>query len=165
MSWSAFHSCRDDCSSSDPPTATSSLLPLFQEDAATVAMVRHSLDVIKKLVDITNPGQSPVVTVDQPVFAIAKNVQWKWPLEYGEAKIVMMFGGLHIELAVLKTLGDLLKCSGWTSALVHAGVATASIADSLLTAAHITRTRRSHQITACVLPGIGRGTPGICPSH
>ena len=56
-SWSAFHSCRDDCSSSGTPTAMSCLLPLFQEDASTIAMVRHSLDVIKKLIDITNPGQ------------------------------------------------------------------------------------------------------------
>ena len=51
-----------------------------------------------------------------------------------------MFGGLHIELAGLKTLGDLLKSSGWTSALVQAGVATAGTADSFLTASHITRT-------------------------
>ncbi len=34
--------------------------------------------------------------------------------------------------------------------LVLAGVATAGTADSFLTAAHITRTRRAHQVTACV---------------
>ena len=151
MSWSAFHASRDDLSNSDMPTGTLCLLPLFQEDAATVAMVRHSMDVIKKLTDITNPGQTPVMAVDQPLFAIAKNVQWKGPLDYGEIGFVVMFGGLHIELAALKTLGDLLKNSGWTSALVQAGVATAGTADSFLTAAHITRTRRAHQITACVL--------------
>ena len=151
MSWSAFHANHGDFSSSDMPTTTSCLLPLFQEDAATVAMVRHSLDIIKKLTDITNPGQTPVVAVDQPLFVIAKSVQWKWPLVYGEGKVVVMFEGLHIELAALKTLGNLLKSSGWTSALVQAGVATAGTADSFLTAAHITRTRRAHQVTACVL--------------
>ena len=114
-------------------------------------MVKHSLDVIKKLTDITNPGQIPVVAVDQPLFAIAKNVQWKWPLVYGEERVVVMFGGLHIELAALKTIGDLLRSSGWTSALVQSGVATAGTADSFLSAAHIARTRRAHQITACVL--------------
>ncbi len=93
----------------------------------------------------------PVVTVDQPLFAIAKNIQWKWPLVYGEEKFVILFGGLHIELAALKTLGDLLQCSEWTSALVQSGVATAGTADSFLRAAHITRTRRTHQVTACVL--------------
>ena len=82
------------------------LLPLFQEDAATVAMVRHSLDVIKKVVDITNKGQTPVVAVDQPLFAIAKKIQWKWSQVYGEDKFLVMFGGLHI---AMKVLGDLLK--------------------------------------------------------
>ena len=152
VSWSAFHAnCYDPGSSMDIPTDTSCLLPLFEEDAATVAMIRHSLDVIKKATDLINPGQAPVVTVDQPLFAIAKNIQWKWPLVYGEEKFVILFGGLHIELAALKTLGDLLQCSGWTSALVQSGVATAGTADSFLCAAHITRTRRTHQVTACVL--------------
>ena len=82
-------------------------------------MIRHSLDVIKKTTDLINPGQAPVVTVDQSLFAIAKNIQWKWPLVYEEEKFVILFGGLHIELAALKTLGDLLQCSGWTSALVQ----------------------------------------------
>ncbi len=73
VSWSAFHAnCYDPGSSTDIPTDTSCLLPLFEEDAATVAMIRHSLDVIKKATDLINPGQVPVVTVDQPLFAIAK---------------------------------------------------------------------------------------------
>ena len=58
-----------------------------------------------------------------------------------------MFGGLHIELAALKTAGNLLESSGWTGALVQAGVATSGKADSFLKAARITRTRRAHQVT------------------
>ncbi len=119
VSWSAFHASHEDSASSDLPTTTSCLLPLFQEDAATVAMVKHSLDIIKKLTGITNPGQTPVVAMDQPLFAIAKNVQWKWPLVYGETKIVIMFRGFH---SALKTLGDFFKkqwmdissCAGWS---------------------------------------------------
>ena len=89
--------------------------------------------------------------MDQPLFAIAKNIQWKWPSVYGESKFVIMFGRLHIELAALKTAGNLLESSGWTGALVQAGVATSGKADSFLKAAYITRTRRAHQFTACVL--------------
>ena len=89
--------------------------------------------------------------MDQPLFTIAKNIQWKWPSVYGESKFVIMFGGLHIELAALQTEGNLLESSGWTGALVQAGVATYGKADSFLKAAHITRTRRAHQVTACVL--------------
>ena len=64
---------------------------------------------------------------------------------------VILFGGLHIEMAALKTLGDLLDASGWTGAQVLAGVATTGTADFFLKAAHVTHTRRAHQITASSL--------------
>jgi len=62
-----------------------------------------------------------------------------------------MFGGLHIEMASLKVLGDLLEGSGWAAAVVQAGVATSGTAHSFLKASHVTRTRRAHQITASSL--------------
>ena len=43
-----------------------------------------------------------------------------------------MFGGLHIEMAALKTLADWLQRSDWVQALVHAEIATAGTADSFL---------------------------------
>ena len=51
-----------------------------------------------------------VVTFDQPVFTLAKQIQCKWPEDYGEDKVVVMFGGFHIEMAALKTFGRL---AGW----------------------------------------------------
>ena len=77
------------------PTA---LLPLFLDSAHTVAMIRHSVDVVKNAVEHVNPGQTPVITLDQPLFALAKQIQWKWPEKYGEDKMVVMCGGLHIEM-------------------------------------------------------------------
>ena len=62
---------------------------------------------------------------------------------YGEDKFVVMFGGLHIETATLRTLGDWLQGSGWVEALVQAEITTAGIADSCLDAAHVARTRRA----------------------
>ncbi len=73
-SWSAFHASQEETLAT--ATTTLCLLPLFQEDTATVAMVRHALAVIKNVVDLVNPGQVPVVTV--------------------EDKFLIMFGGLHI---------------------------------------------------------------------
>ena len=61
---------------------------------------------------------------------------------------VVMFGGLHIEMAILKTLGDLLEGSGWTGVLIQANIATPGTADSFLKVSHVTRTRRAHQVTA-----------------
>ena len=37
---------------------------------------------------------------DQPLFALAKLIQWKWPEVYGESMHVVMMGGLHIEMAL-----------------------------------------------------------------
>ncbi|KAJ8385807.1 hypothetical protein AAFF_G00181630 [Aldrovandia affinis] len=106
-------------------------------------MIRHSMDVVKNAVEHLNPGQTPVVTFDQPLFALAKQIQWKWPESYGEDQIVVMFGGLHIEMVALKTLGDWLQGSGWVQALVQAEIATAGTADSFLRASHVLRTRRA----------------------
>ena len=58
-----------------------------------------------------------------------------------------MFGGLHIEMALWSTIGDLLECSGWTDALIEAGVSSSGTADSFLRASHLTKTRRVHQVT------------------
>ena len=122
--------------------APTPLLPLFQESAHTVAMIRHSIDVVRNAVKHLNPGQTPVLTCDQLLFTLAKQIQWKWPNTYGEEQLVVMIGGLHIEMTALKTLGDWLQGSGWTQALVQAEITTAGTADSFLRAAHVTRSHR-----------------------
>ena len=152
VSWAAHHASNHsiveepECS-----TALTALLPLFYDQANSVAMIRHSMDVIKAAVNTLNPGQIPVITVDQPLYTLAKQIQWRWPETHGEEHFVIVFGGLHIEMAALKTLGNLLDGSGWTGALVRARVATTGTADSFLKSSHVTRTRRAHQLTASSL--------------
>ncbi|VDI61335.1 Hypothetical predicted protein [Mytilus galloprovincialis] len=74
-SWAAFHANRLE-GDSDTLIDISSLLPLFQEEAKSVAMIRHAMNVIMNNVNFLNPGQLPVITCDQPLYAIAKSVQW-----------------------------------------------------------------------------------------
>ena len=62
----------------------------------------------------------PIITVDQPLYTLAKQIQWSWPASHGDDQFAVMFGGLHIEMAALKALGDLLENSGWTGALIQA---------------------------------------------
>ena len=69
--------------------------------------------------------------MDQSMYAIAKQIQWNWPETHGEAHMVIMFGGLHIEMNLLKLLGDWLGGSGWDAALVQAGIATAGQAENI----------------------------------
>ena len=62
-----------------------------------------------------------------------------------------MMGGLHLEMALWNTLGDVLEGSDWTTALAEAEVASSGTADSFLKVAHLTRTRHAHQITLLTL--------------
>jgi len=131
--------------------AITGLLPLFQENAHTTAMIQHSMKVIKQAINYLNPGQTPVIAMDQPLFAIAKQIQWNNPDLYGEDKYVVMMGGLHIEMAALKMLGHWLSNSGWDAALVQADITTPGRADAILKASHVTRSRYAHQVSACAL--------------
>ena len=124
----------------------SSLLPLIRDQAHSVATIKHAMEKIRDTVVFLNPGQTPVLVADQPLYAL--QIQWQWT-DYGEDKFVIMFGGLHIELASMRSIGTLLQDSGWTSTICESNVASSGTAESLLTASSITRTRQAHQITAC----------------
>ena len=148
ITWAAHHASQP----RSPPfeVAIMSLLPLLRDQAHSVATIKHAMDKIQEAVRFLNPGQTPVMAADQPLFALSKQIQWKWP-EYGEDKFVIMFGGLHIEMAGLRSLGVLLQDSGWTSALAEGGVASTGTADSFLGVFSVTKTRQAHQVTACSL--------------
>ncbi|KAK5852480.1 hypothetical protein PBY51_023945 [Eleginops maclovinus] len=149
MTWPAHHAFKK--RSPEAAVSITSLLPLLRDPAHSVATIRHAMDKVKETVSFLNPGHIPVMTADQPIYTLAKQIQWHWPEQYGEDKFVIMFRGLHIEMAALKSIGTLLQESGWTGALVEAGVASSGTAESFLSAASITETRQAHQITACSL--------------
>ena len=151
ISWAAHHAENQSAKDTSITVTPTALLPLFRDQAHSVAMIRHAMDVVKAAINELNPGQIPVVTLDQPLYAIAKQVQWNWPDTHGEDLFVVMLGGLHTEMAALKTAGDWLQDSGWTQALVQAEIASAGTADSFLRAAHVSRTRRAHQVTVAAL--------------
>ena len=149
ISWAAYHASR--LPGQDLTPAISTLLPLFPDSSQSVAMIRHAMDVVKLAVQEVNPGQITVVTLDQPLYAIAKQIQWNWPESHGESQFVIILGGLHIEMCSLKLIGDWLEDSGWVEALVQAKVSSPGTADSFVKVSHITRTRRAHQVTASSL--------------
>ena len=154
IAWAAYHS------SMQPPVDTfpviCTLLPLFQEKSATPTMIKHGMDVVRQEVEYLNPEQVSVTTFDQPLFALTKFVQLKWPETHGEKVHVVMLGGLHTEMTLWNTLGDVLEDSGWTSALTEAEIASASIAASFLKVAHLARTRHAHQVTLLTLHKLQR---------
>ena len=68
-SWAAFHAKQIQPDKTSPPHV-SSLLPLFQEQAKSAAMIRHSMDLVRQVVNFLNPGQVPVIACDQPLYAL-----------------------------------------------------------------------------------------------
>ena len=93
------------------PKAKIALLPLFSENANSVAMIKHAMTITKEATEHLNPGQIPVITMDQPLLSLAKQIQWIWP-SLSEEHFVVMLGGLHIEKAIFNMLGKWLDGSG-----------------------------------------------------
>jgi len=71
-------------------------------------MVKYRMECIKQIINFLNLNQTPVMIFDQPLFNLAKYVQWSWPQSLGEQSFVVMLGGLHIEMALWNTIGDFL---------------------------------------------------------
>ncbi len=100
--------------------------------AHSVAMIKHGMTVLTASVEHLNPGQISVIAMDPPLYALAKQVQWYWPETMGEESMLIMLGGLHIEMAAFRSLGIWLADSGWTNILVTSEVTTPGTADSFL---------------------------------
>ena len=149
MSWSAFHVACEAPSTVLP--ANTAMLPLFREKADTPAMVKHAMNILISITSYLSPGQIPVMACDCPIFAKAKYIQWTWPSNHGEDKMVIMFGGLHLEMSMWNMLGDYLAEYGWTVAFSEAGIASSGVADVLLNVSHLTKTQHAHQITIAAL--------------
>jgi len=127
------------------------LLPLLNDEIATPAMVRHMMDIIVIATATLNGNQAPVITCDQPVYAIGKQLRWKFPEKYGEDRIILIMGGLHMEMMVINLLGKWLTGSGWTGLVTTAGIATSGVVESCLTSAHVKRFQYAHEITSTAL--------------
>ena len=59
-------------------------------------------------------------------------MQWLYPELYGEDKLLMMMGALHIEMCFRSTIGDWLDGSGWVKISVKSNINTPGRAESML---------------------------------
>ena len=60
-------------------------------------MIAHSIKVVRQAMHHLNPSQTPVIAVDQPLFALAKQIQWSLGGMYSEDNLVVIVGRLHID--------------------------------------------------------------------
>ena len=91
------------------------------------------MDIVHKLVNCLHPGQTPIISMDQPFHAICNNIQWVFGGTYSEDAFVVMLGRLHIEITLLRLLGEWLTDSGWTTALTEPRACTYDRADAVRT--------------------------------
>jgi len=93
ISWAAYHAkhtqARNDFAD------LSALLPMWRDASKSPAMIKHALMVIARAVEFLNPGQTPVVTFDQPLYAIAKGLQWHYRNQCDKNHFVIMLGPLQ----------------------------------------------------------------------
>lgn len=76
ISWAAYHASKEPQLPDFEPAVTS-LMPLFLENAHSAPMILHGMNVIRSAVELVNPGQTRVIAMDQPLFALAKQIQWQ----------------------------------------------------------------------------------------
>lgn len=64
VSWSAYNSNRE--VKGDFDRSWTALLPLLTDHANEVSTIKHSMDKVREATSYLNPGQTPVITADQP---------------------------------------------------------------------------------------------------
>ncbi|WAR11600.1 hypothetical protein MAR_025780, partial [Mya arenaria] len=65
VAWASFHAEESEQSNTIDKTV---MLPIFQEQAKSAAMICHAMKVVRSAVYHINPGQTPVLACDQPLF-------------------------------------------------------------------------------------------------
>ena len=87
---------------------------------------------------------------DQPVFALSKQVQLRWPMQFGYNKYICLLGDLHIEQSLLVMHGEIIKGSGLDTIMQHANLSTIGTS-AIIDANHIKRSRYCLQVSAVVI--------------
>ena len=104
------------------------------------------MDVIKCTIKILNPGQIALDVCDQPIYALTKEIQWRFPDEFGCDKYFCLFGALHIEQSLLGIYGQMIKGTG-----LHEVLSTCNLSITAVDVSHIKRAQYCLQVSACVI--------------
>ena len=131
-------------------------MPLLLENAHATALLSRVVDLVKEAVEHLIPNQTTVLTMDQPVSAVAKEIQWLWPDSFSNNKYVIMIGGevcvgvcwgvgvgeggLHVEMA-----GKVVEWF-WVAKCNHN--CWKGVEKSFVKACYVARTRHAHHVTA-----------------
>ena len=128
----------------------SAISPPIHEPVHNLDIQYHCMNIISNKINTLNPGQIPVDTVDQLIFALTKELMIRFPDRFGPDKYFCLFGSLYIENSLLIICGQVIKGSGLDEIMCTCGLSIAG-ADSLVTVNDIKRARYCLQVGACVI--------------
>ena len=109
------------------------------------------MNIISKTISVINPNQTPVDTCDQPVYALTKQTQWRYPELFGNSKYFSLFGGFHIEKALLIVHGEFIKGSGLDKLLGQSNLSITGMENTVVNVTDIKRCRYSLQTSASAI--------------
>ena len=112
----------------------------------------HNIAFVKYIVVINESRQTPVITLDQPLYVIAKAIHWDPTTRFNEDnyKYFVSLGSLRKEMCE-NMLGDWVRDSGWVEMLIDADVSSPGRVEALIKGSHVTWTCYAHQVTALSL--------------
>ena len=137
--WSSYHASQK--RGSINICVVDTILPLIREKVHTLATQYHCMNIISKTISVINPNQTPVDTCDQPVYALTKQTQWRYPELFGNSKYFSLFGGLHIEKALLIVHGEFIKGSGLDKLLGQSNLSITGMENTVVNVTDIKRFR------------------------
>ena len=137
MSWSKYHSIASRREFETP--GINSILPLIKEPVHTLKSQYHCMNIIKATISNINPGQIPADTCDQPVYAINKEIQLRYPAEFSDDQYFTILGGLHVEKSLLGIHGEIIAGSGLAKILVVNNLSLVGVSTAALDVSDIKR--------------------------
>ena len=99
-------------------------MQLINKKVKTLKLQYHCMGIIKKIIYFTNKDQVPIDALDQPAYAISKEVQICYPLEFWPEKYICALGDLRMEHTGFLVHGDFIKGSGLDILFLHSKLST-----------------------------------------
>ena len=84
-------------------------------------------------------------------YALTKQIQWRYPGLFANSKYFLLFGGIHIEKALLIFHGEFTKGSGLDKLLGQSNLSITGMENTVVNVTDIKRCRYGLQISACAI--------------
>ena len=81
-------------------------MPLLRDPVHTLNMQFHCMKINQNTINAVNPGQTPVDVSDQPVYALTKEIQWRFPTEFKDVSDQPVYALTKISHRIQGILSD-----------------------------------------------------------